>query len=253
MGFQSHLQVSFPGSSNALETLYFLTTLENIQNTLNNCSPSHLRIVMISSTRPMSDLTRPEWCMQFVICFDLYTTSHSHSTCHTHVKISSPHFYIISFSAHFLFHPVILQLFLHVPWIIHSVFTQSSSTAHSHVTHMSFLTLSLRPHQHPSLRSITLLSTFSTLHYRHVLVSIHHFGPFHSCSSSQTTHASSFFLSPHQHPSLWSISLMSIFSTHLKLPHIIPHMIYHTSPSFHPHSITSTPTNSPSVSPIVHL
>ena len=72
----------------------------NIQNTLNNCSPSHLRIVMISSTRPMSDLTRPEWCMQFVICFDLYTTSHSHSICHTHVKISSPHFYIISFSAH---------------------------------------------------------------------------------------------------------------------------------------------------------
>ena len=68
--------------------------------------------------------------------------------------------------------------------MFHELFIQFSpshrNTAHSHVTHMSFLTLSLRPHQHPSL---------------------------------------------------WSISLMSIFSTHLKFPHIIPHMIYHTSPT----------------------
>ena len=142
--------------------------------------------------------------------------------------------------------------------MFHELFIQFSpshrNTAHSHVTHMSFLTLSLRPHQHPSLRSITLLSTFSTLHSRYVLVSIHHFGPFHSCPSSQLTHASLFFFkSSSASISLVHVTDVHLFLAHLKLPHIIPHMIYHTSPTFHPHSITSTPTKSPSVSPIVHL
>ena len=209
---------------------------------------------MISSTRPMSDLTRPEWCMQFVICFDLYTTSHSHSICHTHVKTSSPHFYIISFSAHFLFHPVILQLFLHVPWIIHSVFTQSSQNGtlsrHSHVlpytlvtsssasissvhytvVHLLNSTLSSRPRQHPSLWPISQLSFFPNHTYFLFLLKP-------SSASISSVH----------------ITDVHLFLAHLKLPHIIPHMIYHTSPTFHPHSITSTPTKSPSVSPIVHL
>ena len=99
--------------------------------------------------------------------------------------------------------------------MFHELFIQFSpshrNTAHSHVTHMSFLTLSLRPHQHPSLRSITLLSTFSTLHSRYVLVSIHHFGPFHSCPSSQLTHTSLFFFKS----SSASISLVHFTDVHL--------------------------------------
>ena len=147
---------------------------------------------MISSTRPMSDLTRPEWCMQFVICFDLYTTSHSHSICHTHVKISSPHFYIIPISAHFLFHSVILQLF--PPCSMNYSFSFHPVIAIRHT--LTSLTC-------PSLQS------------RYVFISIHLFGPLHCCPPSQLYTIVTSSLAP--------ITSAHFPVVHLLKPHILPH------------------------------
>ena len=153
--------------------------------------------------------------------------------------------------------------------MFHELFIQFSpshrNTAHSHVTHMSFLTLSLRPHQHPSLRSITLLSTFSTLHSRYVLVSIHHFGPFHSCSSSQLTHTSlSFFktfISIHlfgpfhwcpssQLTSNFHILSLTWFTTLVPLPYPLSHFHLHQESISIPQSFTCSQSH---ISTTFHL